>query len=806
MPGVLLAVTVLLAAPAQALPQDRALVVFPGRIELSGPLDFRQLLITWHRADAAIDLTHTADIRVEGDAVTVAAGLVRPAKDGTAALLIRHQGAEARVSVSVKDFEKAGGVSFRREVIAALSVGGCNAGACHGSPSGKNGFRLSMRGQDPAFDFQQLTRDLGGRRVDRHDPEAALLLLKATGRAPHDGGVRFGPASLAAEVMRGWMREGADDDPGSATLRSLDLLPGDRTLASKTQQLVAWATFADGTARDVTPLTVFTSSDPAVAEVDAFGRVEFRRTGEVALVGRYLGLLRVAQLIYVEPRPGFVWKAPPENNRIDRLAFAKLRTLQLPPSDLCTDDEFLRRATLDLCGRLPTAQEVRDFLADAAATKREAAIDRLLQEPDHVDFWALKWLDVLKATKRALGQQGLVAYRDWLHGHLAKNTPFDRVVRELLTGSGDTFRNGPANYYRVARTADEAAEVTAQLFLGVRIQCAKCHSHPYERWTQDDYYSQAAFFARVDRKSGKGKKEDLPEEIVTETKGEATNPRSGAITPPRFLAGNLAAPKEGEDRRQGYAAWLTSPDNPFFARAVVNRVWFHLLGRGLVEPVDDFRESNPAAHPALLDDLAKEFARDFDLRKTIRTVMRSRVYQLSSRGNDSNRDDTRYFARNVPRMLTAEQLFEAVCDVTGVPEKLPKETKGTRIACVADLESVSPAAKAFLKAFNQPGRDLACECERSSEASLSQALQVLNGPAVQERLTSAGNRLGTLLGRKLSDDEILDELYLSAFARLPREVERAAARDYLAAAADRRRAWEDVFWAALTSREFMLRH
>jgi hypothetical protein len=787
-----------------AFAQTIALV--PDAIDLRGPLDFRQLLITERTPDGkSVDLTHSAEVRVEGAAVTVAQGLVRPVANGASTLVVKNGTTTVRVPVTVAD--AAGPVSFRNDAIAAMSVGGCNMGACHGSPSGKNGFRLSLRGQDPAFDLVQLTRDAFGRRVGNTHPETSLVFLKATGQVAHDGGVRFGATSLAGSILREWMRQGCGDDRDATPLRSLQVLPGSRALATKSQQLLVRATFGDGIVRDVTPLTVFTSSDLNIADVDAAGRVEFKRSGEVAIVSRYLGLLHVVQLSYIEPNAGFAWKNPPENNAVDKLVFAKLRALQLPPSELCTDGEFLRRVTLDLCCRLPTLEETNAFLADASPGKRNALIDRLLEEPTHVDFWTLKWLDVLKATKRNLGPQGLTLYRDWLKGHLAKNTRFDEVVRELMTARGDTYEVGPANYFRVARTSDETAEMTSQLFLGIRIQCAKCHSHPYEKWTQDDYCSQAAFFARIDRKppAMKPKSGEPSEVIALSVRGEATNPRTGRTVPPQFLAGDVAAVKDDADRRAAFAGWLTGPGNPFFARAVVNRIWFHLMGRGIVEPVDDFRESNPPSHPELLDALARDFAKDFDVKKTIRTILRSRTYQLSARTNDLNRDDVRYFSHANPRMLTAEQLFEAVCDVTDAHGTLPGLPKGARICALADLDAAPNETKAFLKAFNQPARDLACECERATEGSLSQALQVLNGRLVQEKLSSSG-RIARLLSEKLANEKILDELYLAAFARLPHEAERSAAMDYVSKASDRRRGWEDVFWAAMTSREFLLQH
>jgi hypothetical protein len=600
-----------------------------------------------------------------------------------------------------------------------------------------------------------------------------------------------------------------DDRAGPEGRKRLEVLPSSRVLnaPARWQQLAVQAHFSDGSSRDVTRFTVFTSSDSAVADVSPAGLVEFRQPGEVAILCRYLDQLQAVRLTYLEPKKGFAWKAPPEHNYVDRHVFAKLKMLSIRPSELCGDEEFIRRACLDLCAVLPTPEEVRSFLADTRNDKRAQLIEALLERPEFADFWTLKWMDVLRANRRALGVKGVEAYRHWLREHVEKNTPFDRVVRELLTASGNTFSNGPANYYRAAREPQELAEATAQLFLGIRLQCAKCHHHPFERWTQNDYYSTAAFFARVQSKTESGKKQNAknPEaEIISlGTQGEVSHPRTGQAMPPRFLGGTAADVAEGMDRREILARWLTAGDNPFFARSVVNRVWFHLFGRGIVDPVDDFRDSNPPANDELLDALARDFvAHQFDVKYLIRTITASRTYQLSARSNAFNRDDNKYFSHTLPRLLTAEQLLDAVCAVTEVPEKFSGVPAGTRAVQLPDGEVNHP----FLKTFGQPARDLPCECERGGDANLAQALQLINGVVVHEKLTSAKNRIGRLLSQKPADVDMLVELYLATLSRRPRENEAKAALEFLAKTSDKRQAWEDIQWALLNSKEFMFRH
>ena len=795
--------------------QPVSIGIAPGSVTLSGVRDARQLVINGIYADGSVrDLTAVVDARVEpAGVVDVQEGLyLRPRKNGTATLIVAAGGKEARVPVTVTGMEKPSSVSFRRDVVATLNVGGCNMGACHGTPSGKNGFKLSLRGFDPAADYLQLTRDQFGRRTGKHDPEQSLTLLKGVGRVPHEGGQRFGAQSVPAEMLAAWLVEGLRDDPATLpAIKKVEVLPGARILhtPSKWQQLAVVATFEDGLVRDVTRLTNFSSSDPSIADVTPSGLVEFKRSGEVAILCRYLMEMVAVRLTYLEPREGFAWPNPPEANFVDKYTFAKLKQMTIAPSDLCTDYEFVRRAYLDCIGRMPTTAEARTYLADKDAKKRDKLVDALVEMPEFADFWALKWADVLRSSRKTIQVKGSYGFQAWLRGHFLKDTPMDEIVRELISSNGNTYTNPPANYYRIAKDPQSLAETTAQLFLGVRMQCAKCHNHPFERWSQDDYYGMAAWFARVKTKPEPVLGTPVPgkavsAEIVFQARdGEVTQPRSGKVMKPRYIGVGDAEVKPGEDRRNLLAIWLTSPENPFFAKSVANRVWFHLMGKGIVDPVDDFRESNPSCNDELLDALAKDFAKNkFDMKHLVRTIMKSRTYQLSAQPNDSNKDDSKYFSHAVTKLLSAEQLLDAICDFTAIPEKFAGLPVGTRAIQLPDGEVNHP----FLKTFGQPARELACECERESDGNLAQALQLINGPTVNEKVRNANNRLGTLLAAKMSDEQILAELFFAALARAPFDDEKTIALGHIAKGTDKRRAWEDVLWAVLNTREFLFRH
>ncbi len=711
----------------------------------------------------------------------------------------------------VKDFEKPRPISFRNDVIASINVGGCNAGACHGTPSGKGGFRLSRAASTPTADYQQFTRDVLGRRTDRESPDASLILLKGLGKVPHEGGQRFQPTSVPAQFIHGWLAEGLrDDEPKLPTVTALEIVPGPRVqlAPARFQQLSIMARWSDGSVRDVTRLTVFSSSDTSVAEVNVNGLVEFKSAGEVAILCRYLMVLQTVRLTYLEPRKSFAWTNPKEINYVDKHVFAKLKMLSIPTSDVCSDDEYIRRAYLDLCGILPTADEVRKFLADRAPNKRAALVDTLLERPEYADFWTMKWSDVFRSSRKTIQVKGTHVFHKWLRNRFEKDTGFDGVVRDLITASGSTYANPPASYYRIARDSQNLAETTAQLFFGIRMQCCKCHNHPFERWTQDDYYSLAAWFARVRQKNDP--REPGPaanvvggEVIYSDRAGEVTQPRTGKQMAPKFLGGDVPTIPATSDRREILAKWLTSAENPFFAKSTVNRIWYHLMGKGIVDPVDDFRDSNPSANDELLDALAKDFAANkFSFKHMIRIIMTSRTYQLSAQATELNKDDNKYFSHAVTRLLPAEPLLDAICQATEMPEKFPGMPIGTRAVQLPDGDSNHP----FLKTFGQPARELACECERESDSNLAQALQLINGPTVNEKLRNANNRIGKLLAKKLTDQVMLEELYLATLSRMPTSEDVKVSLEHLGKSKDRRKAWEDIHWALINSKEFLFRH
>jgi hypothetical protein len=821
------AILVLAVPAAAALPGDAdavakvvgkpaSLVVQPALVTLTGPRAMQQLVITGKYDGGGVrDLTPFAEVTCANASVArvEAGGFVLPRKNGATTLVIKAGGKTVEVKVTVKDVDKDQPVSFRHQVIAALNVGGCNAGACHGTPSGKNGFRLSLRGYDPASDYIQLTRDVLGRRTARLGADSSLILQKALGKVPHEGGQRFPAKSVPAQVIKHWLSEGLRDDPAKLPrLKKIEILPGPRVFStpSRWQQLAVLAHFADGSVRDVTRLTVFSSSDSAVADVTPAGLVEFNQAGEAAVLCRYLDQLQAVRFTYLEPKAGFKWVSPPENNYVDKHVFAKLKMLSIQPSGLCSDQEFIRRAYLDVCGILPPVAEVKKFLESKEKDKRARLVESLLKRPEYADFWTLKWLDVLRSNRKTIQVKGTHVYQKWLRGHIGRNTSFSKVVKELLTASGNSYTNAPANYYRIARDPQNLAETTAQLFFGIRMQCAKCHNHPFERWTQDDYYSMAAFFVRVRQKrdpARPGPNPALPgaEIIYTERSGEVVQPRTGKVMAPKFMGGGVADVPEDKDRREVLADWITSPTNPFFAKSVVNRIWFHLCGKGIVDPVDDFRDSNPSANDALLDALAKDFIKhNFDVKHVIRTIVNSRTYQLSAETNPFNEYDDKYFSHAVVKRYSAEVLLDAICTVTDVPEQFPGLPLGTRAVQLPDGE----INHIFLKTFGQPGRELACECEREEDSNLAQALQSINGPTINEKNRHPNNRIGKLLAKKLSDKEVLADLYLTAFARLPEDDEVKAVLEHLAGkkGKEKRLAWEDVLWTVLNAKEFFFRH
>lgn len=701
-------------------------------------------------------------------------------------------------------------VSLTREVIPILTKAGCNSGTCHGTPTGKNGFRLSLRGYDTALDVHTLTREMGGRRIDPIAPDRSLLLQKGAGLTAHEGGRRLDPDGDLYRLLRDWIAQGAPDDrdrsprPTSITVTPAQTIL-DAPTASVTLKVVA--AFPGGSKRDVTHLTRFTVNDELAARVGADGTVTRSRPGEVVVTAEYVGLMTTAVVLFRDPSPDFRWPDPPVWNYVDEHVFAKLKVLRIEPAPLCTDAEFVRRAHLDAVGRLPTPDEVRAFLADTDPKRRAKLIDSLLALPEFADWWALKWSDRLGVNQRFVGKIGAVKYHQWVRAAIAANLPEDEFARTILTAAGANYSNPPAGFFRRLRSPELRAEEVAQLFMGARVQCAKCHNHPGENWTQDDYHGVAAFFARIQYRDGPFfiQVYDKEETVLAKRDGTLTHPRTGLVVKPKFPGGAAVEIPPDADPRAAFTDWLTAPDNPYFARAAANRIWFHLLGRGVVDPVDDLRSTNPPSVPALLDALTADLARSgFDRKHLIRTVMNSRVYQSSGRKTATNADDVKYFSRYVPRRIGAEALLDAVCDATGAPESFKGFPGGTRAVQLPDGEF----PYTFLRVFGRPPRASACECERDTDTTLHMALMLQGGEFLQAKLGAPTGRVATLAASKMTDREAVEEMFLLTLSRRPTAAESEKVLRFLAKGERRTRQqrFEDVMHALLNHPEFLFQH
>ena len=696
-------------------------------------------------------------------------------------------------------------VDFRTDVIAALSRAGCNQGACHGSPQGKNGFRLSLRGYDPDVDFVTLTHAEGSRRVDKAAPANSLFLLKGSGRVPHQGGVLLRPGYAAYRTLLRWVEQGCRD-AGPADLVKLEVTPEKLRLPKDAtrQQITVRALFKNGETRDVTDLAVCSVNVAGCATVTPGGLVEFNRTGEAAVLVRYLDQIRSARLTYVRPDPNFTAEMPTPANDIDRHVFSKLAELQLRPAPPASDEVFLRRVYLDAIGVLPTPEEARAFLDSKAADKRAKLIDQLLERDEFASLWALKWADVLRGSPTTISERGVHSFHRYLVQTMAEDRGMDRFARELLTGLGNTLNHPAANFYRVSRTPEEAGETFAQLFLGVRVQCAKCHNHPFESLTQNDYYGLAAFFAQV---QFKGSKFGLDDEVVYLQPGrEVQHPATHKKQDPIAMGTATAPLTNDDDRRQRLADWLTGPDNKFFAPAVVNRVWYHLMGRGIVEPVDDVRATNPPSSPELLEALSADFVKNgYRLKPLMRLILNSKTYQLSSvapKQSPFAADGERYFTKAAIRMLPAEEILDAISSAAGVPESFKGYPLGTRAVELAEGGVNHP----FLQAFSKPVRDVSCECARDDDPSLPEMLHLLNNAGVLEKIKSPKGRVAALQGRHANDATVIEEMFLATLSRRPTPAEADIALRHVRANDDRSRGFHDLQFALMNLGEFLLRH
>ncbi len=794
--SVALALTLLLGlAPVRA-----AVVVTPAAVKLDSPEASQQLLVTADTADG----TRAAKYAVANPAIAAvdAAGMVTPKAEGKTEIVVTLGAATVRVPVDVTGLATPRPVSFEQEVIPILTKASCNSGGCHGKAEGQAGFKLSVFGFDPDADHQAIAAEARGRRVFPASAENSLLLLKGTGAVPHGGGKKLDRDGRKYNRLRRWIQEGTRlDGVKAAPVTGLEVEPGQRTLAlGGTQQLRVTAVGADGSRRCVTAEAEYSSNADTIAGADGRGLVTAGRTpGEAAILVRYLGHVAVCRVTL--PRPGVTFARPPEANFVDGHVWDKLARLGIPPSDPAGDSSFLRRVSLDTIGTLPTAAEAAAFLADAAPDKRAKWIDALLARPEYADYWAQKWADILKVDKDAVTPQGAVATTRWVRAQLAENRPYDQFARDVVTARGNTAADGPAAVFKSLGTPEVAARSLSQVFLGVRIECAECHHHPSEKWGQDDYWALAGLFSGVALKPLPGGAEAVVWKDGVDLGPKVGKRSKGAVpqTVPARPLGAAATPfAPAADRRRAFADWMTAPDNPYFATAIANRLWAHYFGRGLVEPIDDIRATNPASNEPLLAALAAHLREQkYDLKAFTRTLLNSRAYQLGG-AVPGNAADGQNFSHAAVKPMPAEVLLDAVSQVTGAAEKFNGWPEGARAIQVWDNRMPSY----FFRIFGRPVRYSVCECERGTDPSIAQALHLMNSPEMAAKVTA---RTGT--ARKLADGDrkpvaIVDELFLAAFSRRPTAAERAKLLEAFADG-DRRAAVEDVLWAVLNSKEFL---
>ena len=777
---------------AESLPNPadiQAIDVQPAAIALDGKFSYAQMVVTAKLNDGElIDVTRAAQYELAGGVGEVTrSGLVVPKRDGKGALTIKVGPKSATVPVEVAGMAEDRPVDFIRDVNAVLSRMGCTAGTCHGSAGGKNGFKLSLRGYDPLSDVRAFTDDLASRRVNIASPDDSLMLLKATGAVPHVGGQLTKPGEPYYEIIRNWIANGARLDtatPGVKKIEVLPLNPVVQKIGGK-QQLRVVATYGDGKTRDVTREAFITSGNTDVATAaETGGLMTSVRRGEAPMLVRFEGAYAATTLTVMGDRAGFVWQDPPAFNKIDELTAAKWKRLKIQPSELADDATFLRRAYIDLTGLPPTADEVRAFLADPreSKAKRDDVIDKLVGSEAYVEYWTNKWADLLQVNRKYLGPQGAAEFRKWIRTEVAQNTPYDVFVRKVLTASGSNKDNPPASYYKILRDPDAVMENTTHLFLAVRFNCNKCHDHPFERWTQDNYYQTAAFFARVglqaDPKGGgatiggsaveKGK--PLYELVVDKKDGDIKHERTGAVAPPLFPYPVKEAAPADASRREQLAAWITAPDNIYFARSYVNRIWGYLFGVGIIDPIDDIRAGNPPSNPELLDYLTKEFIDSkFDVRHLMKLIARSRTYQLAVAANKWNADDKINYSHATARRLPAEVLLDSLYRVTGTQSKFPGVAPGTRAAALPDSGVELPSG--FLSTFGRPVRESSCECERSGGLQLGPVMALVNGQTLAEAVGDPNNDIAKLVAKEADDTKLVNELFMRIVNRQATEAE-----------------------------------
>ncbi len=791
------------SASAQAAALEK-LLVFPPDVSLVTAKDQQTLVVQAVYADGITrDVTDRVQWTLADPKIVRLEGAkLRPAADGETKLTAAFEGQTVTIPVRVSRAAEPRPVSFKLDVMPIFMKAGCNTGSCHGAARGKDGFRLSLFGFDPDGDHYRLTRELPGRRIDLAVPEASLLLEKATGAVPHTGGKRFDTSSPMYADLVEWISRQCPQDPADIpTCTSLELYPKQAVLDGEgaQQRLTVRAHYSDGSIRDVTPLTLFLSNNDNSATVSPEGIVTAGKRGEAFVMARFATHTVGSQFIVLPKGLKFEPKETPEFNYIDQLVNAKLRKLRIDPSPLCSDEEFLRRAYIDLVGLLPSVEEYERFMNDSSPDKRARLIDELLGRKEFTELWVSKWAEwLMMRSSNRTSYKSIVLYYNWLSEQIANNVPLDEMVRKLIASNGGTFRNPATNFYQIETNTLKVAENVAQIFMGMRIQCAQCHNHPFDRWTQDDYYGFAAFFSQIGRKTG----EDYRETIIFDRGGgEVRHPVGGRVMKPKFL-GDAVPELNGRDRREVLAEWLASPRNPWFARNFANRIWAHFFGMGIIDPVDDVRVSNPPSNPELLDELARRFTESgYDVRQLVREICNSATYQRSTVRNPSNESDERNFAHQNIRRIKAETLSDCISQVTRTKDKFRGLPLGARAVQIADGRTTNY----FLTTFGRATRATACSCEVKMEPTLSQALHLLNGPTVNQKIRQGGV-IAAYRKQGLEPLQIVERLYITCLTRKPTPEEIEHFKPLFSEGANVDQALEDIFWALLNSREFLFNH
>jgi hypothetical protein len=806
-----LALVAALAAPGFAGDSEPPVVnVYPAEIELSTSRDRQSYVVQLIAPDGVTrDVTDEAkvDFSVQSAPLVERRGNVLfPKSDGAGQMTVSYGGRILSVPLTVKQAAVDRPVSFKLDVMPVFMRSGCNTGACHGAARGKDGFRLSLFGFDPDGDWFRLTREMSGRRISVAIPEECLLMEKSTGTVQHSGGERFKPDTELYKTLYRWLDAGAPKDaPDVAKPVSLELFPPKLVLEGEgaTQRMTVRAKYSDGTDRDVTSLARYMTNNDVSAKIDDDGKVTAGARGEAYVFARFSTFTIGAQAIVIPKGVKYEWTNVAEKNYIDTLVHNKLKILRMIPSEVCTDETFLRRAFLDIIGVLPGKDDYEKFMGDKSADRREKLVDDLLGRKEFSELWVMKWAELLQIRtddNRQVSYKTALGYFNWLQSRVEDNVPFNIMIQELLSASGGTFNLPATTYYQIERDTLKVAENTAQIFMGMRIQCAQCHNHPFDRWTMDDYYSFAAFFTQIGRKNGEDPREKI---VFDKAEGEIKHPVGGRTMTPKFLGGDVPDVK-GKDRRKVLADWIASPENPYFARNLANIVWAHFFGKGIFDPVDDVRVSNPASNPELIEELARRFTSyKYDFKKLVRDICTSRTYQLATESNASNESDTRNFAKGPIRRIRAEVLLDIISEVTDTPNKFKGLPLGARAVQIADGKT----SNYFLTTFGRATRETVCSCEVKMEPNLSQALHLLNGDTVNTRIVQ-GNVVKKLIDAGKKAPEILDELYIRCLGRKPGEdeVKKILPQVTTEDKAGMKTGLEDVFWALLNANEFIFNH